>query len=64
MSIITLIVYLALIGLVMWLVNTYIPMQAPYKTIMNVIVIVCVCLWLLNVFGLLDGGLGTVPRVR
>lgn len=64
MSIIGLIVVLVVIGLLMWLVNTYIPMADPYKKILNVIVIVLVVLWLLNVFGVFNMNLGTVPRVR
>jgi hypothetical protein len=63
MPIIHLIIVLALVGLLMWLVNTYVPMQPPYKQIMNIVVIVAVILWLLSVFGVL-GGLGTVPRVQ
>ena len=46
MSIIGLIVVLVVIGLIMWLVNTYIPMADPYKKILNVVVIVLVVLWL------------------
>lgn len=62
MTLIGLLVTLAVVGLILWLVNTMIPMQAQIKTILNVIVVVAVCLWLLNVFGLLSGG--PVLRVR
>lgn len=50
-----LIIVLALIGFLMWLVNTYVPMPALYKTIFNWVVIALLVLWLLSVFGLLDG---------
>jgi hypothetical protein len=40
----------------LWLVNTLIPMAAPIKTIINVIVVLFVVLWLLDLFGLLHGG--------
>jgi hypothetical protein len=38
----------------MWLANQYIPMQPPFKTILNVIVILMVCLWLLSAFGIIS----------
>lgn len=59
MPIISLIVVLAVIGLLLWVVNTYIPMAPPIKTIINVIVLIAVILWLLNIFGLL-AGIGTL----
>jgi len=64
MPIISLIVTLVVIGLIMWLVNTYIPMQPQIKNILNVVVLILVVLWLLSVFGVLSGNLGTVPTVR
>jgi hypothetical protein len=53
MSLIGLIVALVVVGLVLWLVNTYIPMDSKIKNILNVVVIIVVALWLLQVFGLL-----------
>jgi amino acid transporter len=50
MPIIHLIVILVAIGVIMWLVNNYIPMAEPYKKIMNVVVIIFVVLWLLSIF--------------
>lgn len=64
MPIISLIVTLVVIGLIMWLVNTYIPMQPQIKSILNVVVTILVVIWLLSVFGVLNGSLGTVPRIR
>ena len=52
MSLINLIVVLIIVGLMLWLVNRYIPMEARIKSILNVVVIIVVILWLLNVFGL------------
>jgi hypothetical protein len=60
MSIITLIITLAIIGFLMWLVMTYIPMPEPFKKIIIVIVIFAVVLWLLYGFGLLGAG----PQLR
>jgi len=56
MSLISLLVFLVVVGVALWLVNTLIPMDAKIKTIINVIVILAVCLWLLEAFGLLQGG--------
>ena len=56
MPIIQLIIVLAVIGLLLWLVNTYIPMAEPIKRIINIIVVVAIILWLLNVFGIFDIG--------
>lgn len=59
MSLISLIVALIVVGLLLWLVNTYIPMDATIKRILNIVVIIAVVLWLLKAFGVLDS-LGTV----
>lgn len=53
MSLVSLVVALIVVGVLLWLVNTYIPMQATIKRIINIVVIVAVCIWLLSVFGLL-----------
>ncbi len=65
MPLISLLVVLMVAGILLWLVNTYIPMDPKIKTVLNVVAIVVVVLWLLQVFGLL-GPLGTitVPRLR
>ena len=52
MDIIQLLVVLIIVGVVLWLVQTYIPMAAPVKTIITVVVILFLCLWLLRVFGI------------
>ncbi|RPI71828.1 MAG: hypothetical protein EHM47_09400 [Ignavibacteriales bacterium] len=55
MSLITLVLILVVVGVVLWLINTYIPMQSTIKKILNVVVIIVVILWLLSAFGLIDG---------
>jgi len=47
-------VFIALIvvGVLLWLVNRFIPMQGTIKSILNAVVIICVVVWLLDVFGL------------
>lgn len=62
MSLIGLILVLILVGVALWLVNTMIPMDQKIKTILNVVVVLVVCLWLLQSFGLL-GDIGSV-RLR
>ena len=67
MDIIHVIIVLAVIGVLLWLLNTYLPMDAMIKRIINIVVIIAVVLWLLNVFGLLSGfgGVGhSLPPCR
>ena len=52
MPLIQLVVVLIVVGVLLWLVNSFIPMDAKIKTILNVVVIICVVLWLLSIFGL------------
>jgi hypothetical protein len=66
MSIIGVIVVLIVIGVLLWLVNTYIPMDATIKRILNVVVIILVVLWILNLFIPLAslGSVGTIHRIH
>jgi fumarate reductase subunit D len=51
MSLVTLVITLIVVGVLLWLVNTYIPMDGKIKKVLNIVVMVVVVLWLLNVFG-------------
>lgn len=53
MPLITLIMTLVVVGLILWLINNYIPMDGTIKKILNVVVVIVVILWLLSVFGLM-----------
>jgi hypothetical protein len=53
MSLVTIVVSLIVVGVLLWLVNTYIPMDGKIKKIINIVVVVVVVLWLLNVFGVM-----------
>jgi hypothetical protein len=53
MPLISLIVILIVVGLLLWLINNYIPMDGKIKQILNIVVVIAVILWLLQVFGLL-----------
>ncbi len=59
MSLVTLVIVLVVVGVVLWLINSYIPMQATIKKILNVVVIIAVILWLLSAFGVI-GSLDTI----
>lgn len=45
---------LIVVGVLLWLVNNYIPMDRKIKNILNIVVIIVVVLWLLRAFGILD----------
>ena len=53
MPLIQVLIALIVIGVLLWLANTYIPMQSAIKSILNAVVVIVVVLWLLNVFGVL-----------
>jgi 1-acyl-sn-glycerol-3-phosphate acyltransferase len=53
MSLITVIIVLVICGVVLWLVNAYIPMQPTIKKILNIVVVIFIILWLLHAFGVL-----------
>ncbi len=59
MSLITIVLVLIIVGVFLWLINTYIPMAGSIKTILNIVVILCVIVWLLSAFGLI-GDIGNV----
>jgi len=60
MPLINVIIVLVVVGVVLWAINMYIPMAKSVKKILNVVVIIVLCIWLLQVFGIL----GSVSSVR
>jgi len=52
MPLIYIVMVLLVAGIALWLVNTYIPMAGSIKAILNVVVVVVVCVWVLQAFGL------------
>ena len=56
MPLINVVITLVVVGLLLWLVNTYIPMDGKIKSILNVVVVVAVVLWLLYGFGVIGSG--------
>ncbi|PKO96073.1 MAG: hypothetical protein CVU12_07045 [Bacteroidetes bacterium HGW-Bacteroidetes-7] len=54
MPLLTILIVLVVAGIVLWLVNTYIPMDVKIKRILNIVVVIIVIIWLLRIFGVLD----------
>ena len=52
MDLVSLLIVLVVAGVCLYLVNTYVPMAPPIKTVINVVVILVIVLWLLRAFGL------------
>lgn len=59
MPLINLVVVLIVVGVLLWLVNAYIPMDGKIKNILNIVVVIAVVLWLLQAFGVL-GSLSSI----
>lgn len=65
MSLISVVITLIVVGVLLWLVNTYIPMDGKIKSILNVVVVIAVILWLLFGFGILGhSGAVRMPVIR
>jgi len=54
MSLLTIIVVIVVIGIVLYLINRFVPMDGKIKTILNWVVVIILIIWLLKAFGLLD----------
>ena len=55
MPLMNLVIALIVVGVLLWLVNRFIPMQGTIKSILNGVVVIAVVLWLLDAFGLFHG---------
>jgi len=60
MPLLHIVLILIVVGVLLWLINNYIPMASPIKTILNVVVVIAVIIWLLRVFGVW-GGVASFP---
>jgi len=60
MPLIHVVLVLIVVGVLLWLVNSYIPMAGSIKSILNAVVVIAVVLWLLSVFGLM----GELSNIR
>jgi hypothetical protein len=54
MPLFNVLITLVVVGVLLWLVNTYIPMDGKIKNILNIVVVVVLVLWLLRAFGVLS----------
>jgi hypothetical protein len=61
MPLITLILVIAIVGFILYLIETYIPMTAPFKLVIQVIIVIVLLLWVLQLFGVVGP---TVGRIR
>ena len=64
MTLVDIVVALVVIGLIMWLINTYIPMAGGIKSLLNVVVFVVVLIWVLQIFGLIGAIPFRIPPLR
>lgn len=56
MPLISIVIVLVVVGFLLWLINTYVPMAGSIKKILNAVVVICIILWLLSVFGIINIG--------
>ena len=54
MSILTILVVIVVVGVLLWAINSFIPMDSKVKSILNIVVVVLLIIWLLQAFGLLN----------
>ena len=60
MPLLTILIVLVVVGVLLWLINNYIPMDRKIKNILNVVAVIVVVVWLLQVFGVL----GSLKNLR
>jgi hypothetical protein len=60
MSLVSLVIVLIIVGVGLWLINNFIPMDAKIKKILNIVVVIVVIVWLLQAFGVL----GSIKGLR
>lgn len=60
MSLLTVIIAIVVVGILLWAINAFVPMEASIKKILNIVVILVLVLWLLKAFGIL----GAMEGVR
>jgi hypothetical protein len=58
---ISLLITIVIVGVALYLIETYVPMSPPIRTVLRVVVVLVLVLYLLSAFGILDA---PVPRVR
>ncbi len=61
MPLVNVVFFLIIIGVILWLINRFIPMAGSIKSILNAVVVIAVIVWLLNVFGFMSTN---IPRIH
>jgi 1-acyl-sn-glycerol-3-phosphate acyltransferase len=51
MDLLTIVIVIVIVGVLLWLVNSYIPMDGKIKQILNIVVVIALIIWLLSAFG-------------
>ena len=65
MPLVNVVITLIVVGVLLWLINTYIPMQGAIKSILNAVVVIAVIIWLLYGFGIIShSGNVNLPAVK
>jgi hypothetical protein len=54
MDLLTVLIVIIAVGVILWLVNAYIPMDVKIKKILNIVVVIFLIIWLLHAFGILN----------
>jgi cytochrome c biogenesis protein CcdA len=54
MPILTIVIVIIGVGVILWLINSFIPMQRTIKRVLNAVIIIILVIWLLKIFGVLD----------
>ncbi len=62
MNLVNVVITLVIVGVALWAINTYVPMAASVKKILNIVVVVVLCLWLLQGFGIIGSVGGITVR--
>lgn len=57
MPLVNVVFFLIIIGVILWLINRFIPMAGSIKSILNAVVVIAVIVWLLNVFGFMSANM-------
>jgi len=60
MPLLTILIVLVVVGVLLWLINNYVPMDRKIKNILNVVAVIVVVIWLLQAFGVL----GSLKNIR
>ena len=60
MTLIGIVLVLIIAGLILWLINTYIPMASAIKSLLNIVVFIVLLIWVLQAFGLI----GSIPGFK